>query len=74
MTTFGAMPPPGLAWQIGKTAASIAFVNSAEAFLETCQDANKVALLRQAIERVKNSSLVLTNWLTPEEYLKQLAP
>jgi len=72
--TFGALPPLGFEWQNGKTAASIAFVGSAETFLETCQDIKKADLLHQAIAKVKDGSLMLQNWLTAEEYLAQLAP
>ena len=74
MTKFGALPPPGFEWQIGKTAASITFVGDAEAFLETCLDAKKVDLLRQAIDKIKDGSLVLENWLTVDDYLNQLVP
>jgi len=71
---FGALPPPGMEWQIGKTVASIRFVNGTEVFLETCQDTDKAELLREAILKVKNGELVLYDWLTPEEYLDQHAP
>ena len=70
---LGALPPPGMAWQMGKTAASITFVRNAELFLETCQDEEKSRLLREAIQKVKDGSIVLQEWLTAEEYLnKQL--
>lgn len=68
---FDALPPPGLEWQIGKTAASIDFVNSAEVFLQTCQDEKKADSLLKAIQKVKDGSLVLQDWLTAEEYLAQ---
>ncbi len=70
---FGALPPPGMEWQIGKTAASIRFVNDTERFLETCQDTHKAELLREAIRQVKNGGLVLSSWISPEEYLDQHA-
>lgn len=70
---FGALPPPGMEWQIGKTAASIRFVNDTERFLETCQDTDKAELLRGVVRRIKNGELVLSNWLSPEEYLDQHA-
>lgn len=71
MGKFGALPPPGAAWQIGKTAASISFVNNAEAFLKTCQEEEKAEILRSAIQKVKDGSLVLQDLLTAEEYLVQ---
>ena len=70
---FGALPPPGMEWQIGKTAASIRFVNDTERFLETYRDTDKAELLREAVRQVKNGELELSNWLSPEEYLDQHA-
>lgn len=74
MGKFDALPPSGMEWQIGKTAASISFVNDAERFISTCQDTSKMELLREAIQKVKNGELVLQNWLTAEEYLNQQTP
>ncbi|MEK7603541.1 MAG: hypothetical protein AAB461_00260 [Patescibacteria group bacterium] len=66
---FGALPPPGIEWQIGKTAASISFVGNAEAFLKTCRDEQKSRLLSEVIKKVKGGSVVLQEWLAVEEYL-----
>lgn len=68
---FGALLPPGMEWQIGKTAASIAFVNETETFLRICEDVHNSELLRAAVEKVKSGELVLEDWLTPQEYLDQ---
>lgn len=74
MSRFGALPPPSLEWQLGKTAASILFVNDAEIFISTCQDEKKIELLHAAIKDVKSGQLVLREWLTPEKYLEQKTP
>jgi hypothetical protein len=65
----GANPPPGQEWQIGKTAASIAFVGASESYLQGCGDPQVTNALRDAIERVKRGELTLDQALTPEEYL-----
>jgi hypothetical protein len=50
---FGAMPPPDLAWQMGKTAGSIRFVKEAERMLAD-PGAPLSAKQREALaERVK---------------------
>ena len=68
---LGALPPPGAAWQVGKTAASISFVNDAEKFLATCQHEKKAQLLLEATRRVRSGEWVLKDWLTAQEYLDQ---
>jgi len=68
---FDALPPPGMEWQIGKTAASISFVNDADRFLATCQDEQQSRVLRDVIQKVKDGSLVLQEWLTAEECLNK---
>ena len=68
---YGAHPPPGAAWQVSKTAASISFVNDAEKFLATCQDEAKAQLLLEATRRVRSGEWVLQDWLTAQEYLNQ---
>ena len=68
---LGALSPPGAAWQAGKTAASISFVNDAEKFLATCQDEKKAQLLLEATRRVRSGEWVLEDWLTAKEYLDQ---
>ena len=69
-TTLGAMCPPGLEWQEGKTAASIAFVKEAEKYLRTNpQDEDK---LRPYVNMIKDGEIVLTEWLSLKEELKKL--
>jgi len=68
---YAALAPPGLEWQIGKTAASISFVNETNTFLMTCNDSHEAALLRDAVEKVKSGLWILLDWLTPQEYLDQ---
>ncbi len=67
---YGALPPPESAWQIGKTAASIAFVNDALRYVATCIDTEEIAKLQTAIADIKIGKTVLTDWLTPEEFLQ----
>lgn len=71
---FGARPPPGSEWQMGKTAASISFINNAETFMRICQDARKIEVLREMVQKVKDGELMLQDWLTAEEYLNQYIP
>lgn len=66
----GALLPPESEWQLGKTAASVAFVVDAERFLERCRSAKKVALLREAIRRIKQGTLVISKWVSVREYLE----
>lgn len=68
---FEALPPSDLAWQIGKTAASIAFVSNAEYFISNSEDQDKINLLRKAVDQIKSGELVIQNWLSPEQYLDQ---
>ena len=63
---FGAHPP---AWQIGKTAASIRFVNNAEKFLATCQDEEKAQLLLEATRRIRSGEWILQEGINAIEYL-----
>lgn len=72
MFKTGALLPPGLNWQMGKTAASIAFVNESDAYMLSCSDPNSIIALSDAIAKVKSGELVLTEWTSPAEYLKSL--
>ena len=58
-TFAGFEPPKEFEWEIGKTAASIAFVNDTERFLETCHDKDRIELLREAMRQIKEGKLVL---------------
>jgi hypothetical protein len=66
---FGALPPPGVEWQIGKTAASISFVNDAERYIVGCNNADEIERLKKAAQEVKEGKRVLDQWLTVEEFL-----
>jgi len=66
---FGALPPPGAQWEIGKTAASISFVNDAERYIAYCDNAVEIERLKKAVEEVKEGRRVLNQWLTAEEFL-----
>lgn len=68
---FGALPPPQFAWTLGKTVATIKFVNAAERFIEAGAPPDVAARLRAYIERLKTGQESLTEDLTVEEYLKK---
>ncbi len=69
----GALPPPGLEWQEGKTAATIRFVNEAEAALDRADltDDEKY-ILRHTIEFMKRGDEALTDWETVDDWLERL--
>lgn len=64
---LGALPPVGVEWTVGATAASIAFVNQSETYIAKNQLSE--VRLRPYMNRVKNKEVILTDWLTPEEFL-----
>ena len=76
MTEFcvtGALPPPGMEWQIGKTATSMLYVKNTEAYLASLPQAKfsfdieaRHELLRTRIARVKSGELVL-EWFSDTE-------
>lgn len=51
---LGAVPPPDFAWQVGKTAASISFVNQAQ---------TAMAKLAEEIDLVKRGQWVLADYV-----------
>lgn len=76
----GAMPPPQFAWQIGKTAASIRFVNEAEAYLASLPQAKfafdtendmttRHDALRAQIADLKSGKEVLKSFTSVEVFL-----
>jgi len=67
---FGALPPDEKRWQIGKTMTSIHFVQDAEEFLKTCQDAEKRKLINEAILKIKGGELKFNHLITAQEYLE----
>ncbi len=68
---YGARPPQGAEWQIGKTAASIKFVNDAVRYIETCQNEQDRGKLLGAVEKLKRGEMVLEASLDPEDFLSQ---
>lgn len=58
---LGALPPPGLEWQMGKTAASITFVNKTEAYIAS--ESHRLSRLRELVEKVKAGNIVVTEWI-----------
>ncbi len=68
----GALPPKDLEWQVGKTVASINFVNDAEKYLENCGDEPIRMNLEAEIKAIKNGTKVLDKFLTVEERLRQI--
>jgi hypothetical protein len=66
----GANPPPGVEWQLGKTAASIRFVNDAENFIASGNASeDDIQLLREAVSAVRSGERVLTQWVNVETFL-----
>ncbi|HTM67986.1 MAG TPA: hypothetical protein VL426_01680 [Candidatus Binatia bacterium] len=66
----GALPPPDFAWQMGKTAASIRFVNEAMAIISVCgADDPDRQLLTEAVDAVKRGERVLRRFLDVEVFL-----
>lgn len=68
---FGALPPPEMAWQIGKTVATVSFVATAERFLATGPDKLVADQLRAYIGKLRAGQESLTDRLTIEQYLKR---
>ena len=67
---LGALPPPGMEWIMGKTAASISFVHDAEEYLSNCKDLKEIDWLHDAIAKIKRGEWQLQNWLTAVEFLE----
>jgi hypothetical protein len=71
---FGASPPPGAGWQIGKTAATIRFVNEAEVEMYHRPDmTNGEAFhLLKLVDRLKSGAESMTAFETVDEWLQRL--
>jgi hypothetical protein len=68
---LGSFPPLDMQWQIGKNAASIAFVNQAEFFIQNeFVDEDERNLLHKVIEEIKTGKRVIKKFLEVEEFLK----
>lgn len=61
----------GTEWLGGKTAASRRFVREAGGYIETCTNESEIERLEQAIDSIKNGTLVLNEWLTVQEFLNK---
>lgn len=70
---FGALPPPGREWEMGKTAAAIRFVHDAEAILsESSLSSETSQRLRDWAEQVKSGVLLETDhFLTRQEIVSR---
>jgi hypothetical protein len=69
MKKYGAIPPASAQWQIGKTAASISFVQEAERYIGSCKNRKETARLKKEIRAIKNGTRVLNDWMTVEQFL-----
>lgn len=67
--TTGAMPPSDSNWQIGKTAATIRFVQDAMAYMVDKPRVSPIQMLERYVEKLKSGKEQLTEWLTIEEYM-----
>lgn len=61
----GALPPPDFAWQIGKNAASIIFVNKAEVFIEN----GKNPVLAAFVKSIKEGAVTINEFLEPAQFI-----
>lgn len=66
---YGAMPPPGIEWQIGKTVESIRFVKDAQEFIRTSGDISGIRILWETIFKIRLGEEIITLAQTPQEYL-----
>ena len=70
---YGAQPPPELAWQIGKTVATLDFVREAEqALAGTELEPDETYKLEAKIERLKDGSESLEDDETLDVWLERL--
>lgn len=68
---FGALPPDQFGWQMGKTAASISFVNDAVYTLTNDPSHKYQDLIIRLISLVKEGTLVIEDWLTVDDAVKK---
>lgn len=57
----GALPPPDCAWQVGKTAATIQFVQGFDKYLRGQKGRNEYHILEKLVTMAKEGTLVLTD-------------
>ena len=71
---YGALPPDHLKWQIGKTAASIAFVEEAEGELIHSEISDKDReIINRLILDIKTGQLILDNFQTVYKIVEQFS-
>lgn len=71
--SFGAMIPPSLQWQIGKTAASIQFVSLAGRFLQNVNlTEHERKYLEGYIATVKSGKVVMSVFVTEDDIWESL--
>jgi len=74
-TATGALPPKNMAWQMGKTAGSVAFVSLAEHAIEHgFLPDREIPNIREKIARVKDGDLVLTDFKDAERFRDIIGP
>jgi hypothetical protein len=67
---FNLNPPNEFRWQIGKTAATIKFVNDAENYINKYSlCAKSINVLNDYIKQLKDGREILMEWYTVEEFL-----
>lgn len=67
---LGVFPPKHSEWCIGKTAATVAFVNEAEEYLKNKPRIGPIVALENYVEQLKSGTNTLTEYKTVEEVLK----
>ncbi len=65
---FGACPPEGFEWQLGKTAATIRFVGEAESKLSTLDESLRFKLMNH-VRKLKTGEEKFTKFTTIDEFL-----
>ena len=70
--SLGPLPPPEFAWQIGKTIASIDFVNAVTKFIQENPSHPNVENLKKLVQQVMEGTLIFKQPVSLEPYLKEL--
>ena len=69
--SLGALPPPEFTWQIGKTIASIDFVNDVTKFIQENPSHPNVKNLEKLVQQVKEGTMIFKQPVSLEPYLKE---
>lgn len=70
--TGGALLPPNLEWQVGKTVASIDFVNRIEQFIKDNPQHKNVEMLRKLMQQVIEGTVIFNKPVNLEPYLQDI--